>query len=840
MDLAKSSVLEIEKLFTEFDSSSSGLAGSEVEKRLLEYGENRISSQENETLKIFLRQFKSPFTYLLIGATVLSFFIGEKIDSAMIMLFIVLNSALGFYQEFKSEQTVKLLKKYLTAKIKTIRDGEEVNIEVTKLVPGDIICLEPGDIVPADARLIESYNLSLDESILTGESVPAVKTSDIFTSSKESHNNCVLSGTTVVSGNAKAIIISTGKETDFAKIVKLSSQTKRESVFDRNITTFSKFTLWVVLLTLVAVISISLAIKPNPSLVELILFSVALAVSVIPEALPVVTTFSVSLGALELAKKSVVVKRLSAIEDLGGMEILCTDKTGTITQNKLSIDEVKSNSPEDTLYYANLASFFSKTSRNMGNNAFDLAIESGLSYEHKKEREKHKTLFQIPFDPIRKRVTSLLQIGSKKVLVSRGAPEEVLDLCNLTQSEVKNAKIWIEKKANEGKRVLAVGYKNVSQKSKLKSQKDKDILDLEKDMNLIGLISFVDPVKPSAFDAIKKAQDLGVTLKILTGDSTGVARDVALKIGLINEGDQILTGDDFEALSISDKHKKVFEVNVFARLTPTQKYEIIKLLEEKNSVGFLGEGINDAPALKIANVAVVVAEASDVAREAADIILLKKDLNVILDGIEGGRKVFANTEKYIKTTMASNFGNFFAVASVSLFIDFLPMLPLQLLLVNLLSDFPNISVATDTVDSDELAQPKKYDLKSFAMVAILLGLVSTVFDFIFFGSFVKYGQSILQTSWFMGSILTELFFIFSVRTKKFMFWAKAPSKVLLTLSLLAIFVTILFPFTLIGQDVFGFTRPEFANIIRIFMISGMYIVVTEAVKVGYYRIGNRE
>lgn len=833
MDLKKYSKLKEEQLFSALDTKNDGLSVSTASQLLSQYGENTLVSKQNSTLSIFIRQFKSPFVYLLFAAFLLAAFIGQKLDASMMLLFILINAVLGFYQEYKSEQTVKLLKKYLVSKIQVVREGKTKSIDVNLLVPGDIVLLEPGDIVPADIRLIDSYNFSIDESALTGESAPVFKNfkpAKSFPKNALNAVNLIFTGTTVSSGTARGVVIATGKNTNFADIVKLTSKGVRESSFEKELGRFSNFTLIVVLVTLVIVIIASLSIKPNPNLTELVLFALALAVSVIPEALPVVTTFSLSIGALNLAKKDVVVKRLSSVEDLGGMQVLCTDKTGTLTENKLQIEEMSGKATGKILIYGHLASFYQGSSRNLGNNAFDLAIEQKIKKDKIVDFEKYQVISQVPFDPQRKRVSSLVKTGDGYLLITRGAPEEVVKLCRLSPLLKRQNLNWTVNRGKEGKRVLAVGYK------KIESEKVKDFIKEEKDLVFCGLMSFIDPIKSSAYDAVKEAQNLNVALKILTGDSPEVAKDVALKVNLISADESVISGEDFEKMSIGQKHKAVENYKVFARLTPAQKYAIIKLLEEKYSVGFLGEGINDAPALKIANVAIVVDEASDVSKDAADIVLLKKDLKVILEGISGGRRVFVNTQKYIRATMASNFGNFFAVSFVALFIDFLPMLPLQILLVNLLSDFPNISIATDRVDPELVTRPRRFSLKEFALVSIFLGLISTGFDFIFFATFRNGGESVLQTYWFMGSIITEIFLIFSIRTNRFLFKASKPSKTLVVLAFSAVLITLAIPLTSLGKEIFGFTKPHLNSIMTVFAITIAYIMVTEVVKDAYFRL----
>lgn len=803
-----------------------GLSTSEAMSLQRQYGKNELASQTVRWWQILLRQFKSPFLYVLFGASGLALFLGETIDSLMILLFVLINTVLGFFQEYRSEQTLRLLKKYTQNQITAIRDGEETNIPTNELVPGDIIMLEPGDIIPADVKIVKTEGLVINESVLTGESKEVTKTND----------DDAFSGTTVVSGMATANVVAIGAKSQYGKIAKLTTQTVRESTFEKELRRFSKFTLYVVVATLALVIVASLIIKGSPNFGDLLLFAIALAVSVIPEALPVVTTFSLSIGASRLAKKHVVVKRLSAIEDLGSIEVLCSDKTGTLTENKMRVQEVRADDPGKTLLYAHLSSLTSKTERNVANTAFDKAVTRKLTKTQKSLAEKYEVIHKIPFDPKRKRVMSVLEYkglpaqAGKKEMIVRGSPEEVFALCKLGRSTKAQYSSWVEAQGDLGNRVLAVAKKDIK----------RDGFKDETGLHFVGMISFRDPIKPTTKDAIAQAVRLGIQVKILTGDSKEVAGAVAKAVGLIDSADKVITGQELDKMTVAKAHEAVNEYQVFARVSPEQKYKIITLLQEKHEVGFLGEGINDAPALKIANVAIVVNGASDIAKEAADIILLQNSLKVIVDGIHEGRSTFANTTKYITATMSANFGNFFAVALVSLVIPFLPMLPLQILLVNLLSDFPSIAVATDSVDHELVAAPTKYNLKSFATIALVLGGVSTLFDFVYFSTFVGSGEHILQTAWFMGSIITELIFIYSIRTKGFFLHTKLPSPYLMALSTIAGFVTIVVPFTPFGAEVFNFVKLNLNQFALVIGIAGIYFVSTELAKLGYYRLFDKK
>lgn len=821
-----------ESILQKLNTSLKGLTTSESNLRLSAQGRNKLSSSHHSWIDVLRRQFASPFVYLLVGAALLSIILGELFDGIIIFIFVAINAALGFYQEYKSEQTIKLLNKYLTANIKTIRDGKEHIADVETLVPGDIISLAPGDKIPADVRFIEAYNLVIDESVLTGESAPVEKSHEVIKDpvTEIYHaKNMGFSGSIIAGGHATAVVVATGNSTEYGKTAVITNAAKKASGFEKEIARFSAFILVLVTIALVLLIVASLLFRPDQSIITFLLFAIALAVSVIPEGLPVVITFSLSLGALKLAKQKVVVKRLSAIEDLGGMEILCSDKTGTLTQNKLTVDEVFPFESENTLLYAHLAASRDTTERNQQNNAFETALYNALSHEQKKEADKYKYISEIPFDPVRKRTTSLVNINQQYVLIVRGAPEEVLKCCELTSLKKKEYNEWILNKGKQGRRILAVGSR-VVRKNEIKNS-----IELEKDVKFEGLVSFEDPIKESTFNAIAEAEKLGVQIKMITGDSAEVAGYVAAQIKLVHSHEHVLLGHVFEHMGERERMEAVRRYHVFARVSPSQKYAIIETLQKSFRVGFLGEGINDASALKISNVALAVQGASDIAKEAADIVLLDKSLHVIVDGVRDGRAVYANTSKYILATLSANFGNFIAVATSSFFIPFLPMLPLQILLVNLLSDFPMIAVATDTVDTNDIKKPKKYNLKEFAIISLLLGCVSTAFDFIFFGLFYKSGAASLQTSWFMGSILTELLFLFSIRTRGFFLKAKLPSKSLLFLTGIAFVMTIALPLIPAARSLFKFQSYSADRLLLILSIVGAYFVMTETVKILYYR-----
>lgn len=814
--------------------SDHGLSEHEAEKRRVDYGSNVLVEHRVTGWSIFLRQFRSSFVYLLIGASVLSFILGEVLDGSMVLLFVLLNTCFGFVQEYRSEKTAALLKAYTVQHARVVRDGEEKRIPSSEVVPGDVVLFEAGDIICADARVVEETNAEIDESALTGESVEVKKTADVLTkATKEVYeaHNIVFSGTSIVSGSLKAIVIATGKESTLGQVATLTTETRRISSFEKEINEFSRFILRLVIVTLILVILMHLAFNHAEHWVDLIVFAIALSVGVIPEGLPVVTTFSLSRGALRLSKQHVVVKRLTAIEDLGGVEVLCTDKTGTLTENVLTVSGVHAKDREKALWYAALAgSQVAHDQSKQANNSFDLAVWKALSKTQQEHVQHTHRVVEIPFDPNRRRNSVVVKDATHQTLIVRGAAEVVVKFCtDLSAQEKKEIISWSQEQGKNGHRTIAV-----AERAYTKSTVHPD--DESHDLKYVGSIAFEDPIKTSTLRAVKDAQKLGVAVKVLTGDSREVAGSVAEKIGLIQDSSAVMLGEELDALSHEEQLEAVKTHVIFARVSPQQKYHIIELLQEaEKQVAFLGEGINDAPALKIANISLVVQGASDIAREAADVILLKQSLEVIIHGIREGRAVFANTMKYIQATLSSNFGNFYAVAIVSLFVNFLPMLPLQILLLNMLSDFPMVTIAADHVDPLQLRKPKSYHVRDILILATLLGVVSTAFDFVYFFVFHAVAPASLQTNWFMGSVLTELLFLFSIRNRGFFWKGVRPAGIIVAFTAVAALITITVPYTSLGTQIFSFVHPTLIQLCTTIGIALVYFCVTEVVKVWYLR-----
>lgn len=833
-DFARMNVQEIyNKLKT---SETQGLTSAEASKRKAQYGTNQITGQEVTAWQIIFDQIKSPFIYLLVIIAGLNFILGEFLDGMMILIIVIINTAFSFYQEYRTHHALMLLKKYITDKIRTIRDGKEVEIPSDELMPGDIIKIYPGDRIPADVRFINTENLTIDESILTGESAPVQKTVEPITQEKINvfkAANIGFNGTTVLNGKGIGVVFAIGNTSYFGSIAATTKESLKLTSFALGLARFSRFILYLVLITVSCVFIIHLLIgRQHLDLVNLIIFSMALGISIIPEALPIIITFALSRGALRLAKHKVVVKRLSAIEDFGSMEILCIDKTGTLTENKLILSGLKGTDEHTIILYSLLSSGLPPTAL-AKDKGFNGPLWEKLSDKERAPLDNYSVVAEHPFDPLLRYSSALVKNKDQYELVVRGNTQEVINLCNnLNESQKKEFLQWAQEEGNKGHRVLAIAKKTIPQAISQITKND------ETNLEFVGLISYEDPLKPTAKAALSKAQKLGVGVKVISGDAKEVNFNIAQSIKLITNQDQIISGEEFAQKTDAEKKAIVERCAVFAHILPGQKVEIIKLLEDKYDTGYMGDGINDAPALKIAHVSMAVDTAADIARDAADIILLQKSLRVIVDGIHEGRIVFANMIKYIKSTLAANFGHFYSLAIVSLFIDFLPMLPSQLLLVSLLTDFPLIAISTDTVSFNDINKPKKYDLKDIALVTMLLGIIVMIADFIIFRLFYTGTPAVLQTNWFICSVLIELSFFYSIRTTGWFYKAPFPSLPVMTLSCLVACITVILPFSALGQNFLHFTPPSMHDLALIGIIVIGYFIVTDIVKVLFYRMYN--
>jgi len=820
---------EKEEIFKILNTSEKGIREKDLLSLYQKFGLNEVKVKEVRVIDILFRQFKSAFFYLLFIASFIAFFLNQRIEALLIIIFASINVFFGFFEEYRLEKTIKALKKYLETKTRVIRDGKIETIESKFLVKGDIVILEAGDIVPADLRIIEANNLAIDESVFTGESQPVVKTAQKLENVKTifEAKNIAFSKTQVVLGEGKGVVVNTLKDSEFGKIAKIGSSIVKPSSYEKEIISFSKIILRTVLITIFIIFLLNLILKRQENLSYYIIFCLALIVGIIPEALPVVVSASLAKGALKLLKKKVVVKRLSAISDLGNMEVLCTDKTGTLTENKLQVDKVFSKDKNLCLFYALLVSPILK--KETFTNPIDRAIFKALKENY--SLYGFKLIKEEPFNFEKFKSTVIIETPqNKKILISRGISESLLKECNYFNNGLSKEEILKEIKEieKEGKRVVVVAYKEI--------EKIREIDD--NDLTFLGYISFIDPLKETALSSIKLAKKLNVQVKIITGDSKEVSGKLAYDIGLINNPSEVISEEELLNNNEEEFLKNCEKYGVFSRITPEMKFRIIKALQKKYEVGFLGEGVNDVLALKVANVGIAVKNAVDISKEASDILLLENDLKVIMEGIKEGRTIFSNINKYLKCALSSNFGNFYSIALMSLFLPFLPMLPYQILLENILSDAPLISVSTDNVDIEELRKPKVYTISKIFPYILILALISSVFDFIFISVFyfiLKNPAAVVRTLWFVFSLLTEMVLIYSVRTRNLFYKAIRPSNILRNSIIFVSFITLLLPYLSFSQRLLSFTALNIQSLIILFLLVAFYLLSNETLKKFYFR-----
>jgi P-type Mg2+ transporter len=843
--------LPIEEVYSRFDTSEQGLNSDQATQRLEIYGRNEFArGHKHSALKEFLAHFKSPLVIILLIAGTISGFLGEIADTAIILTIIFVSVILDYYQESKAEKAAQLLKQKVTSTATVLRDGTKQEVKLPEIVPGDIIYLSAGDISPADARVISAKDLFINQSALTGESFPVEKSFGPVKGKAGAlidWNNYCFMGTSVVSGTASAIVVKTGDATEYGKIAKKLTEKQPETEFERGIKSFGFLIMQVTFLLVIFVfLIISLRNPTSTGVVEALLFAVALAVGLTPELLPMIITINLSRGAMAMSKKGVIVKRLSAIENFGSMNVLCTDKTGTLTENKIKlILNVNIEGIEDEKVF--LYSFL--------NSHFQTGLRSPLDEAILKHKEidttKYMKIDEVPFDFIRRRVSVVVDRAEQRFFIAKGAPEEILKVCSYYEfgriiSDLnEEARKRIEEKYHnysaEGLRVLGIAYKRLKEDKAVYSIND------ENDMVFLGFVAFLDPPKETAKQSIQLLIKAGIELKVLTGDNELVTRKVCEQLGFEIKG--IALGNDIANVTDEALMAIVEEANVFCRVNPVQKDRIITLLKKNGHVvGYMGDGINDAPSLKTSDVGISVDNAVDVARESADIILSKNDLTVLAEGVLEGRKTFGNTMKYIQLSVSSNFGNMFSVAGAAIFLTFLPMLPVQILLNNLLYDFSQSTITTDKVDEEYMERPKRWDITFIRRFMISLGPVSSLFDFLTFFTMLfvfipiiplalmspEYPQHLFQTAWFIESLCSQILVVFVIRTRRTPFWKSKPSKYLVVSSLIIVAFALALPFTPLGE-IFGFVAPPLLFYVALAILLGAYVFVAEVVKVLFYK-----
>jgi Mg2+-importing ATPase len=825
-----------DELFSVLGSSPNGLTSEQAQAGLLRFGHNDISHiRKVPVILQYLGHFKNLLIIILLIAAGISLFVGEVIDAVIIFFIVFASVTLDFFQEYKAGEAADLLKQKILTRATVLRDGKEQDLPITDLVPGDLVRLTAGDIVPADARILTARDFYVNQSSLTGEPFPVEKHPGAAAAGTlvTSADNYTFLGTSVVSGTATALVTKTGVSTEFGKVAKTLVERPPETEFERGLRQFSYLMSKFVFFLVIFVFFINALFRHG--ILESLLFSVALAVGMTPELLPMILSLNLSKGSVAMSKKGAIVKHPESIQNFGSMDVLCTDKTGTLTQNEIALVrhlDTEGNDSENVLLYSFI------------NSSFDTGLKSPLDdailkFRHLDIDRFHK-IDEIPFDFIRKRISVVVSDGDKRLIISKGAPEEVFRICSqvdrngvvgpLTEAVREQIDGIYQAQSAGGFRTLAVCYRVVPGDVTQFSVAD------ETEMTLAGFVTFIDPPKETARESIRQLEQSGIELKILTGDNELVTRKICEQIGLEIKG--VLSGEDVEHMDVQTLSRVVENVTVFSRMTPAQKNRVMMALKKNGHVvGFMGDGINDAPSIREADVGISVENAVDIAKESADIILLKNDLRILSDGVIEGRKTFGNTMKYILMGTSSNFGNMFSVAGASLFLKFLPMLPIQILLNNLLYDVSESTIPSDNVDESYTRTPKKWDMDFIKKFVVVFGPISSVFDFITFGVLLFFfvaDAAFFQTAWFVESICTQTLVIFVIRTRVVPFYHSRPNRLLVASTILIVAVACILPFTPVGS-LFGFTPlPASFFVVLAGLVIG-YLVIVELVKRWFYK-----
>ena len=817
------------------NTSLKGLSEKEAENRLEEYGFNEPAKKKKRTIvfQIFSK-FVNPLVLVLLVIAGFSLFFGEAIIALLVGLMAVLSVFLSFIQEYRAGKEAERLSEMVRATATVVRSGKAHEVKIRELVPGDIVDLYAGDMIPADLRIVSSKDLFINQASLTGEAFPIEKfphpidVKDVKKGTLSELSNIAFMGSSVVSGTALGVVIKTGIATQFGELSRRLTAIRVDTNFDKGVNKFMMLMIRVMMVMVGVIFAINALTRGN--VIEALMFSLGVAVCLTPEMLPMIVTINLSKGAIAMSKKQVIVKRLNSIQNFGAMDVLCTDKTGTLTMDKIVLEkhcDVARNEDDDVLRHAYINSFYQTGLKNI----LDQAI---LKHEEILVKQYTK-VDEIPFDFSRRIMSVIVDMGGHNRLIAKGAPEEIFRRCkkfeleneffDLTDMILTDLKEEYKNLSAEGYRVLALAYRDTD-KSKIVYSKDD-----ETDLILKGYVAFLDPPKPTTKKTLEAIKKLGIEVKVLTGDNELVTKKICTDVGLDIKG--LVTGEQITAMDDDELRKLVKEVTVFARLSPLQKERVVTALHDNGHiVGFLGDGINDAAALKVSDVGISVNNAVDIAKESADIILLKKSLMVLEDGVIEGRRTFCNIIKYIKMGSSSNFGNMFSMTGASLFLPFLPMIPIQILLNNFLYDLSQVSIPSDNVDPEYLEKPRNWDVTHIKRFMLVIGPVSSIFDFLTFGVMLfifHAGPELFRTGWFLESLCTQTLVIYVIRTKKIPFIESRPSKFVVFTSLLIVASGFLIVYSPLAKY-FHFVHMPAAYFGILFVMILAYLLLTHFVK----------
>lgn len=824
--------ISVEELFTKLDTTAQGLTDSAAQERLALCESAGLPVRRRTSVAILLAQFKNPITLLLICSAVLSFLLDDSTNGAIILVIIVASGILSWWQERSAADAVARLLAIIETRATVLREGRETEVEVNRVVPGDIVLLNAGDLIPGDCRIIESKDLLVDEASLTGESFPVEKSAgtvpaDVPLSRRTS---ALFLGTHVISGTATAVVAHIGKDTELGRVSSRLDIAAPDTAFERGIRNFGNLLLKVAMIFAAAVFGINIAFE-RPA-VESLMFALALAVGMTPQLLPAITSVVLAKGAKSMAAAQVIVKQLLAIENFGSMNVLCSDKTGTLTAGVVRLQAAQDSRGQESpraLRYARVNAEYQT--------GFTNPLDSALRALGPLDLRNCRKLDEIPYDFSRKRLSILFAETDAGLIITKGAFTRILDACSrveLPGGEV----VAIEQErdgllqrftelSSQGFRVLGLAYRRVDVARITKSD--------ECDMTFLGFLNFFDPPKPGIVQTLKELAQLGIRLKIITGDNRLVAAAISRQVG--HSADHILTGSDVQALDDAELCQRATEIDLFAEVEPNQKERIVLALRKAGHVvGYLGDGINDASAMHAADVGISVAQAVDVARDAAKVVLLRQDLGVLVQGVREGRRTLANTLKYVFVSISANFGYMFSMAVASLFLPFLPLLPSQILLINLLADFPAVMLATDSVDQELIDRPRRWNIEFIGRFMLMFGWSSSMFDFLTFGVLLYFYQADIphfRTGFFIESVVTGLLMMLIVRTRR-PFFQSRPGPYLLGAAVVVAVVTVALPYSPLSTTL-NFAPPPGSLMVLVAVIAGLYGLTMELAKWVFYR-----
>jgi len=787
-----------------------GLSEKQAKKLLKRYGPNIFwEKRKFQWLSFLKEQVFNLFNILLFGVFLISFILERGIESFLIFIFLLIAIAVSFIAEFSFYKIYEKLDRFLTKRVTVIRDGQRKIIDAEFLVPGDIIYLSKGERIPADCVVEESFSLVTDEQIFTGESEPVIKKKEDF----------LYAGSEVVEGEALAKVIKTSKATYFSKIGSLTEQIVKKSAYQKQLEKLTKTLTKVILIFFFLLLIFHIQVKNTPFF-EILPFALVLSISIIPELFPPISVFTLSIYSKKLSRKKIIVKRLNAIEDLGIIDVLCVDKTGTITTNKLKLQKIDSPDKEKFLTFFALLGY-GITQKYLSD--FFEALTHKITSKIQKDINSYQVRERKLFNPNLRLSQAIVQKNKEKYLLVAGAPEFLIDYCKIKNEEKEKWLLKINKASVGGYRIYALAYKKVVKDSFI------DPKNKMKDLEFLGVAIFEDSLKKSAKKAILQAKALNIDVKILTGDHPETARHIGEKIKLLGKNEKVYTEQELLALSPQEFEEVVEKNHIFARVSPEMKYKILSALLKNHHIGYLGEGINDLPALKIANVGIVVNTAQDAAKDIADIVMLEKDLATIIEGVKMGRQGFYNLIKFIRHTMADNFGNFITIGFLSLFLPFLPLTPLQILLTNFLTDFPIFGLPQDNVLQKEIEKPARYKIKELITLLLLLGAVSSLFITLTFLLFKHLSPDQVRTVIFLAATFTGIIIFYSVRTDDWFFKSR-PSNLILGIIFLSYILTFLVIYTPLARF-FELTPLPFNQFVFIlFLNSFVFLIVNDIVK----------